>query len=193
MFWRCRLGIGRSWGVCSGRCWLGPTGRRCERRLGRWARTRTRCGTGGTGSPSRGVRCGAVRRAGTAKPQISAATVEAIVADTLHRVPGDGSAGQSARSMAARHEVGETPWRASSGGRGACGRDASRLQTVERSRLRGQTGRRGEPVSKLSRTHRDIQFRRRGLVPGHRPHLAVAADAPKPGSHDLNDGEQSGM
>ena len=41
------------------------------------------------------------------KPQIPAATVEAIVDDTLRSVPEDGSAAWSTRSLAARHGVGK--------------------------------------------------------------------------------------
>ena len=50
------------------------------------------------------------------KPVIAAAAVEAIVSDTLHSVPDDGSAAWSTRSMAARHGVGKDTvariWRA---------------------------------------------------------------------------------
>ena len=56
---------------------------------------------------------GAVAPGRGRKPGISAAVVEAIVADTLHSVPDDGSA---TRSMAARHGVGKDTvariWRA---------------------------------------------------------------------------------
>ena len=41
------------------------------------------------------------------KPQIPASVVEAIVDDTLHSVPEDGSAAWSTRSLAARHGVGK--------------------------------------------------------------------------------------
>ena len=50
------------------------------------------------------------------KPGISSDVVEAIVADTLHSVPDDGSVAWSTRSMAARHGVGKDTvariWRA---------------------------------------------------------------------------------
>ncbi len=50
------------------------------------------------------------------KPEIGEAVVEAIVADTLHSVPADGSAAWSTRSMAQRHGVGKDTvariWRA---------------------------------------------------------------------------------
>lgn len=50
------------------------------------------------------------------KPEIPAATVEAIVHDTLHTVPDDGSACWTTRAMAARHGVGKDTvariWRA---------------------------------------------------------------------------------
>ena len=50
------------------------------------------------------------------KPEIAAAVVEAIVDDTLHSVPEDGSAAWSTRSMAQRHGVGKDTvarvWRA---------------------------------------------------------------------------------
>jgi hypothetical protein len=50
------------------------------------------------------------------KPEIPSATVDAIVHDTLHTVPDDGSACWTTRSMAARHGVGKDTvariWRA---------------------------------------------------------------------------------
>ncbi len=59
---------------------------------------------------------GAVAPGRGRKPQIPAATVEAIVDDTLHTVPEDGSAAWSTRTMAARHGVGKDTvariWRA---------------------------------------------------------------------------------
>ena len=59
---------------------------------------------------------GAVAPGRGRKPGISAAAVEAIVADTLHSAPEDGSAAWSTRSMAQRHGVGKDTvariWRA---------------------------------------------------------------------------------
>lgn len=59
---------------------------------------------------------GAVAPGRGRKPRIPAETVEAIVHDTLHAVPGDGSAAWSTRSLAARHGVGKDTvariWRA---------------------------------------------------------------------------------
>ena len=59
---------------------------------------------------------GAVAPGRGRKPEISAAVVEAIVDDTLHSVPEDGSVAWSTRSMAQRHGVGKDTvariWRA---------------------------------------------------------------------------------
>ena len=59
---------------------------------------------------------GAVAPGRGRKPEIAAAVVEAIVDDTLHSVPEDGSAAWSTRSMAQRHGVGKDTvarvWRA---------------------------------------------------------------------------------
>ena len=59
---------------------------------------------------------GAVAPGRGRKPEIAAAVVEAIVDDTLHSVPDDGSAAWSTRSMAQRHGVGKDTvarvWRA---------------------------------------------------------------------------------
>ena len=59
---------------------------------------------------------GAVAPGRGRKPGIAGAVVEAIVADTLHRVPEDGSVAWSTRSMAQRHGVGKDTvariWRA---------------------------------------------------------------------------------
>ena len=41
------------------------------------------------------------------KPEISAATIEAIVDDTLHTIPDDGSTCWSTRSLGAKHDVGK--------------------------------------------------------------------------------------
>jgi len=59
---------------------------------------------------------GRVRSGRGRKPTIPAAVVEAIVADTLHTIPDDGSECWSTRSMAVRHGVGKDTvariWRA---------------------------------------------------------------------------------
>jgi len=50
---------------------------------------------------------GVIREGRGRKPDISAATIEAIVEDTLHTVPDDGSTCWTTRSLAARHGVGK--------------------------------------------------------------------------------------
>ncbi len=59
---------------------------------------------------------GVIARGRGRKPEIAAETVEAIVSDTLHTVPDDGSPAWSTRSMGERHGVGKDTvariWRA---------------------------------------------------------------------------------
>src|SRR4051794_17835126 len=50
---------------------------------------------------------GTIRSGRGRKPTIPAATVEAIVADTLHTVPGDGSVSWTTRTLGQRHHVGK--------------------------------------------------------------------------------------
>lgn len=79
----------------------GEIARRCETNRSTVRRWRSRFETEGIGSVGR-IRPGRGR-----PPVIDAAKIEAIVADTLHTVPDDGSESWSTRTMADRHGVGK--------------------------------------------------------------------------------------
>src|SRR5215217_7842638 len=74
------------------------------------------------------------------KPEIPPQVVEAIVHDTLHTVPDDGSVCWTTRAMAARHGVGKDTV-ADLAGTEVAAVAGRHVQAVERSALRGQAGR----------------------------------------------------